>query len=763
MTVAGGSAAGAVIFTACGVPEDELLVEAPLDLPEDLVRGTDTWYATHDPTSPGGPGIIVRVMEGRAKKIAGNPDYPVNLGKQATHADTALQMLYHPDRLTTPMLRRSKGGVPVPISWAEAEGLLNGYLAGSLGRVVVATSPMRGSDAAVLGRFTDALGGRYLFFDPLEQGVLHRAIKAVFGQDRLPEFDIGRSHTVLSFGADWLGTWISPVRYGVKYGEFRQGHDTRGYLIHAESRMSLTAAAADKWLPVAPGEEGRLALSIASVIVNEELVPHANIDAYMANVPRGALDAYAPASVATGHITADTITDVARRFAGNRPSIALGGGSAGAHTNGLFNLTAIYALNILSGSVGIEGGIKYNPPAPLRGLPDSATGASFQAWEEELAQWRAGNVNTVIVRGVDLVHGLPRSVNATQALEKVPHVVQFAGVLDDTSASADLILPENSFLEDWGGDVPEPGPGYQTVGIRQPVVNAPLDRADRGRLYDSRGFLDVLLAAVRDRLGTGDMRRVVTDAVGELFALGRPGSSVVAPDRALFLNGVLQRGGWWDTGSARPTVAPSAIPSPVSGAAGPSFSAHADVEGDEFHLIPFAHQSLLDGRNAAAPWAQSAPDPITSVTWTTWAEINDRRARELGIREGQYLTLRSTTGEITVRAYPHPAVPPDVIGVPVGQGHAAGGRYAEGRGENVLSILVDKKDAGTGALAWAATRVRVRKSGGRKRLPKFEGRAQDAFEVEPGVPILLVRPGESAKQAQARNEESHLEHISNPE
>ena len=170
--------------------------------------------------------------------------------------------------------------------------------------------------------------------------------------------------------------------------------------------------------------------------------------------------------------------------------------------------------------------------------------------------------------------------------------------------------------------------------------------------------------------------------------------------------------------------------------------------------MPFASQALVDGRISAAPWAQATPDPITSATWTTWVEINNRTAERLGIREGDRLIIKSTTGEIEVLAYPHRAVPPDVLGVPIGQGHEGFGRYAVDRGSNVLSILVDKKDEMTGALAWAATRVKLFKTGERHKIPKFEG-SVEAVAVRPGFPILVVRPGESADHAIHDLEEKH--------
>ena len=742
--MAGASATGAALFVACGIPEEEFIVQSPTNLPEDLVKGRDNWFATTCGVCDGGEGVIVRVMEGRAKKVAGNPDFPINLGKQNVRCDSALQMLYHPDRIAQPMARHAKGAALRPISWDEAEKMLGDWVGGANGKLTIATNPVRGQLGYVVQRFAAQFGARHLAFDPLEQGVLHTSIKTVFGEDRLPEFDISKTRTLVSFGADFLGTWISPTRYSVKYGEFRQGADRpRGKLIQIEPRMSLTAAAADEWVPVRPGMEGELALAIANILINERLAPDEGITAYEANTRRVDIDRFDPIPVAgrTG-VSLEKIHHIAEELANVGPSLVIGGGSAGAHTNGSFNLNAIYALNILLGAVGAEGGILYNPDSPLEGLPSSATGASFEQWESELAQWRAGNVDIVILRRANIVHGLPRSVNAPDALEQVPHVVSFTDVLDDTGAYADLVLPEASYLESWGLEIPEPGPGYQVIGVQQPVVSPARTRNGLTLLSDARGFADTLLKIADGKLGAESMRSLVRQGAEELFDMDRESSSIKAPSADLFLRGVLQRGGWWDTKSTVRTD-PIDPPSVVDGYADPEFS-DAEAGPGMFHLIPFASQALLDGRIAAAPWAQATPDPFTSAAWTTWVEINHRTAERLGIKEGERLVIKSTTGEIEALAYPHRAVPPDVIGVPIGQGHNGFGRYADERGANVLSILVDKKDTKTGALAWAATRVSIFKAGVRHKIPKFEGNVE-AIAVEPGLPILVVAPGQSAK------------------
>ena len=91
LKMTGASSVGSVLFWACGIPEDDIFVQSPVDLPEDLVTGTDAWYATLCRNCPTNEGVIVRVMEGRAKKVEGNPEYPVNMGKHGVRCEAGLQ------------------------------------------------------------------------------------------------------------------------------------------------------------------------------------------------------------------------------------------------------------------------------------------------------------------------------------------------------------------------------------------------------------------------------------------------------------------------------------------------------------------------------------------------------------------------------------------------------------------------------------------------------------------------------------------------
>ncbi len=765
LALAGKTAIGAVILSACGIPEREFLVSSPVKSPEDVGRGQNNWYATTWPEATNAEGVIARVAQGRVNKLAGNSDHPVNRGKQAAYYDAGIQLLYHPDRIKKPLYRRTLNGRFDEISWEKARKIVQESATdlsanndqGLAGTNVFVTNPLKGYLNWVVGEFINRYGGRSIALDPLRQGVLNGVLTRILSAEDLPHLDIGNAGAIVSFGADWLNSWLSPVQYSVAYGKFRSNPE-RGYFAHAESRMSQTAAAADLWLPVRPGAEGALAITIANRLIEKGLVGGAAVGDYERWVPRAVRSRYPSGSVEqnTG-VTSAHLDEAVVKIGAAAPVLAFGGGSAEAHTNGSFNLTAIYALNALFGGFGKDGGIKANPAPPLERATGARHGAPIARWEKEIAQWNSGFVNTVFVRGVDLVHDLPSYLQPQNALANVPNVIVFGSFMNDTTAFANLILPETSFLEEWGISVPEPAPGYQTVSFQQSVAGEGTSAAT-----DSRGLGDTLLQVAADANvpigGFTTMQQVVQSAAADLRSVAGSRGSIRAGDDAAFLKGVLQRGGWWD---AKSGVNTRVTPLNISDFERNASFGDTPSNGDELYLVPFVPVGIREGRLAPSPWAQQIPDPLSTAAWETWAEINSDYAREAGIREGDILYIRSAAGELRAVAYPHPGVPPNVVGVPLGLGQTDGGRYSQGLGDNVVKILVGNKtdnDQENGALAWASTKVMLVKQGRRIQLPKAEG-SVEAYPVEPGVPVLIVKPGQSAHDAEEENHYQYQQEV----
>ena len=759
------SAVGAVACEGFGIREGELNIQSPVSLPEDLVRGKDNWYATLCRNCSSAEGIVVRVMEGRAKKIQGNPLYPVNLGKHSPACEAGLQALYHPDRIATPLQRSGARdlGQFTPLSWSSALDILRQQLEARGSDMLMVTGPQRGHLGMVVDRFARAVGGRHLGFESLDNNTYRAAVKSVFGQDLLPDFDLENTRFLLSFGADFLSTWVSPTRWNRGYGEFRQGVGReRGILYQVDSRFSMTAANADKWLPIKPGWEGHLALSLAYVIISEgRQADGVDVDALTGGRGAAALQAFRPEALGgiifegenlQGGAGVEAIRDLARDFAGGRPSLAIGGGSAGAHTNGLFNLEAIYALNYLVGGVGAEGGIRFNPDGPLEDLPAASQAATLSDWVDVKEDLNRGNIRLLMLHQADPVHGLPGQLAFQEALtrSKTPSqelfIVSFSPFLDETSVLADLILPDRVYLEDWGDDIPEPGPGYQVMGFQQPVVN-PFHEVD------PQSFPDILLTMAQELGKEADLpwpnfQQVLKEGSDALFALNR--GSIRESSAEEFWNKLLQRGGWWDEEATGPRRigAPDGLLRRIAGRATHPQLSGVGQSANTFNLTPFAHNSLLDGRLAHLPWLQATPDPLTTITWQTWVEMSDQDAKELRVKEGDIVLIESTRGSIRVLVYPTPAVPPGTVSVPLGQGRRHGSEYAADRpgreSSNVMDILEPSQVDGTGALAWASTQVRVSKTGDSVKVSKLEGIVR-AVEVGilPGEKIIRTyTPGE---------------------
>ena len=744
---AGLGAVGAVACEGFGIRHGELDIQSSVRLPEDLVRGNDNWYASLCRTCPSCEGIVIRVMEGRAKMIQGNPFYPTNQGKIHARCESGLQALYHPDRISSPMRRTGprESAEFSAISWQpNAMDALRTALQERGRSSVMITEPLRGHMALLVDRFSTAIGAEQLGFEAIDNNTYRAAVDNVFGQDSMPDFDLDNAAFILSFGADFLSTWVSPTRYLRGYGEFRQGDNRdRGMFYQIDSRFSMTAAAADKWLPVRPGWEGHLAMSLAQVIIEENLAAPGVDVGSLTGGDAQALNDFRPETIApmagltaemTGGDPVEFLKNLARSFAASRPSIAIGGGSAGASSNGLFNLEAIYALNFLVGSVGEEGGVKFNPGSPWDDVPSTSKVGGLEDWSRITEQIRSGETKLLLLHGTDPIHGLPDSLQLRDAIIQADDlmVISFSPFLDDTSALADLILPDRVSLEDWGDDITEPGPGYQMIGFQQPVVNPLGD-------LDPLSFPDVLLTVAQElgkesQLPWANFKSMLREGSDALFELNR--GSIEASSAEEFWNNLLKRGGWWDEQATGPksVQAPAGLLKTIAGkASSPDFSG-IGMGADSFYLVPFSHNTLLDGYNGHLPWLQAAPDPLSTVTWQTWVELNDRTAEQLDVKEGDILRIESSKDSIRAVVYPTPAAPPDVISIPFGQGRQYGSDYATDRpgkeSSNVMDILETTRVKDTGSLAWAGTRVRVSKTGESVSISKLEG---DVRAVEIGL------------------------------
>src|SRR5262249_42467578 len=139
--------------------------------------------------------------------------------------------------------------------------------------------------------------------------------------------------------------------------------------------------------------------------------------------------------------------------------------------------------------------------------------------------------------------------------------------------------------------------------------------------------------------------------------------------------------------------------------------APAQFDGDTqqfpFHFLPYPSPVFHDGSVSHLPWLQELPDPLTSAMWSSWVEVNPKTAERLGISTGDVVEVASSQGKLRAPALISPGIAPDIVAMPVGQGHTTFTRVATGRGQNPIGLLAAITESNTGAVAWAATRVRL--------------------------------------------------------
>ena len=740
LKLAAVSSTGAVLFTGCslgtigdGDPAHEFKLESPVYNPNDLRYGRDNWYATAAPASLGGDGLIVRVFEGRAKKVDGNPDFPTNRGKSSAVIQALVTELYHPDRVASPVKRSGDRGSGQfqPLNWNDALAQVANAIKAAPQATLLITEPLNGALGAVINAFVKATGVQLATFEPDERIVLREAMRRTFGVATLPTLDLANANFLLDFGADFLHGWIAPVQFARAFGQFRQGRsNARGLFYFLGPRMAATAANADRWYAIKPGSEGLIALAMAQVILSENLADSTGSNAFLQalGLTRQQLDQnFTPEKVAdAAGISADQIRTIARLFAQRKPSIAIAGTTAAAHTNGLFNLVAVFALNYLVGSVNTQGGVILNPPVPLGDqLPAHQNGTPYTTWVQLSNAIKSGQIKTVLIHRVNPVYHLPPASGFADALRNAGTVISVGTVFDDTALLADIVLPEHTLFEEWDIVVPDPGPGFPALTLRQPVVNP---------FVDSRAFGDILIQ-IGKQLGASmpwESQEAAVRALADTLRQ-RGGGNITASDPREYFMIMQTQGGWWNE---QQKVTSTPQPSKATAPANPEFA--GDSGQYPFYLLPFPSGVVGYGQWSHLPWVQGLQDQISTIAWQTWVEVNPKTGEQLGIGTGDIIRIETPQGSIEVPVYINPAAPPDVLAVPLGQGHTGGGRYAKGFGANVLNVVQPATEKETGALAWAATRCRIAKTGRRARISQFEG-AVPAFQLEE-APIVQLKP-----------------------
>ena len=550
-------------------------------LEKGLEPGVEKWVPTVCAQCMGGCGILVRVIDGWAVNIAGNPLHPVNRGTLCPKGIAGLQGLYDPDRIRSPLKRSGKRGEGrwQSITWEEALASLTTPLRelrqkGEPHQLAVMGGGYRGLMRSLWERFLEAFGSpNYLDNQYRWEGAPSEGLFLTQGVYSTPAYDLENVEYLLSFGSEMLESYWSPVQALMAYGHFRRGKaERRGKMVHIGSRLSISAIKADEWIPVQPGTEGLLALGIAHMIIKEGLynkefiASHAfgfeNWSEPSAGEHQGfrefVLSEYDPATVSkrTG-VPVDTIIRVGREFASNQPSLAMG------FRDRPFHQMAVAVLNGLTGNIDTSGGVLVPRPIPYQSFPSFTRDPVAQRGQamgkiagrestpmgahpsylfaQNILSGKPYRPKVLFLYYTNPLFSNPNPELFAKAFSEIPLIVSFSPYLDESTEVADLVLPDHTPLERWQDDSVFLNKGFPVLGIRQPVIEP---------LYQTKATGDVLLqiskslgGEIQKALPWNDFREVLLYGIRGVFDAKRGDTFGLQFDEAW--TRLLQKGGWW--------------------------------------------------------------------------------------------------------------------------------------------------------------------------------------------------------------------------
>jgi len=604
-----------------------------LNQPEQMTPGVASYYATTCGGCGAGCALLVKTRDGRPIKIEGNAESAVFGGATCAAGQATVLSLYDDARLKGPLLRGQ------PAAWADVDAHVSARIAAAAAarkRVVLLSRTILGPATRRLVReWSSRPGFEHVTRDAVSYAALRDATRASFGVDAIPHYRFGGASVIVGIEADFLGAWLSPVEFTREYAGRRRPESGALMSRHVqfESGLSLTGSNADIRVPIAPSEQGLVALALLHRIARR----HGGIE--VPEVDESSLDAGA----------LDKAADDLWRARGASLVVC------GAHDEA--TQTLVHAINTHLGNIG------RTVDLDNVSLQKQGDDAAFARLVEDMADRR---VDVLILYGVNPAYDAPDADRFVAAMERVPLTVSFADRLDETAARADIVCPDHHFLEAWG----DAEPIARVCSLAQPTI-APLfdTRAAQESLLAWQGrtpdFYEYLRAYWRETLFPAQDRY---DTFDEFW------------DRSLH-DGVFAR-------SPRP-ASEHRFDGDCTRAAAGVVREHAQTMADArggYHLHLYEPVGVRDGTHANNPWLQELPDPVSKVTWGNYAAIAPALASRLALADGDVVAVEAGGHRVELPVLVQPGQSAQTISIALGYGRTRAGRVAEGIGVNAYPL-----------------------------------------------------------------------------
>ncbi|HMK05505.1 MAG TPA: TAT-variant-translocated molybdopterin oxidoreductase [Ferruginibacter sp.] len=426
----GFSTAAAAVAASCEVPVRKAIPY--LQRPDNLIPGVANYYASTYVNGGDTISVVVKQRDGRPIKIEGNELSTITKGGTNAQAQASVLDLYDNTRLRYPMQKDGKGFKEVT-SFDAFDKLTGAAMAGLAGKAVVLLTSTINSPTT-LQIITEFLakypGSRHVQYDPVSNSGMLLANEACYGKRAIPSYHFENAKVIVSLGADFLGTWLSPTEFSAQYSKNRKITGDKPELsrhIHFESMMSMTGSNADDRIVHKPSETGAIAIAILNAL-------------------NGTAASFTDKKINDGI-----------RLAADKLKAAAGNALVVCGSNDVNIQIVVNAINEAIGAGGKT--INWSMTSNYRNGVD----ADMAKLVEDM---NAGAVGAVLIHGVNPAYSYRDSKRFIDGLNKVVSI-SFNGTMDETTEQCKYIIPSHHWLESWGDA--EPKTGY--ISLIQPTIN----------------------------------------------------------------------------------------------------------------------------------------------------------------------------------------------------------------------------------------------------------------------------------------------------
>jgi MoCo/4Fe-4S cofactor protein with predicted Tat translocation signal len=624
-----GFGVGAVTLAACQkVPVHKSIPY--LIKPEEVTPGVANYYvSTYD-----GHAVLVKTREGRPIKIEGNPNDLLSKGGLSGQAQASVLDLYDVNRLKNPLQNGNES------TWDEIDAFVKNELtaikAGGKKIRLVSSTVHSPSTLAVIADFIAQYPtAKHINYDAVSYTGIIQANQNSFGKAVLPHYHFDKADIIVSFGADFLGTWISPVEFTNQYVGNRNNKSLQNKKmsrhIQFETGMSLTGTNADVRIPVKPSEEGVALVNLYNQISGTTL----------------------PGTKKLNNVTADkALTIVAKELQAAKGKALVVSGSNDVAVQVLVN-----AINSLLGS--------YGTTIDLDNYSNQYAGNDHD-FTEFVSEMNSGEVDAVLFLNANPAYEYHSSSAIKDALKKVRLRISFSERNDETASLCNVVAPNHYYLEAWGDD--NAIEGYYTVV--QPTINP---------VYNTRQAEQSLL--------------IWSDnAVKDYYTYVRNNW-----DKSLLAKGGLSGQKGWETllqtGFVKEADKPAGSYSfsrDLNGVAQTILNRSGQLEanGDgKLELQLYQTVAIRDGKRANNPWLQEMPDPVSKVTWDNFAAMSPTDLKKFGLVQGDIINIDANGYAVALPILLQPGQAQGTISVAVGYGRTKAGPVGDGVGKNAFPFL----------------------------------------------------------------------------